>query len=320
MPTDHSMQRTFSTLTFPVLAIMLSAIAIYFSEIVSAAADSVIFMLALVMFLMGLTLDKRDFLRIREKPVIVFIGVLLQFSLMPLIAVIVSYLLKLPNQLIAGMVLVGSCAGGTASNVMTYLAKGDLALSISMTIVSTLIGVIATPILCEFYLSETLAVDSIGMVKSITQLVFIPVFLGVFLKAYAARFVLKIEKWIPSLSMLCILFIIATVVALNSDRLSNIGFALIAAVILHNSLGLFLGYYFSRLLGLNLRQSKTLAIEVGMQNSGLGVTLALQFFSPSAAVPGALFSLWHNISGSILASLWGKENNFSDSLARSDEN
>ena len=320
MPIDHSMQRALSTLTFPALAIILSAVAIYFSEIFSTAADSVILMLALVMFLMGLTLDKRDFLRIREKPVIVFIGVLLQFSLMPLIAVIVSYLLKLPNQLIAGMVLVGSCAGGTASNVMTYLAKGDLALSISMTIVSTLIGVIATPILCEFYLSETLAVDSIGMVKSITQLVFIPVFLGVFLKAYAARFVLKIEKWIPSLSMLCILYIIATVVALNSDRLSNIGFALIAAVILHNSLGLFLGYYFSRLLGLNLRQSKTLAIEVGMQNSGLGVTLALQFFSPSAAVPGALFSLWHNISGSILASLWGKENNFSDSLARSDEN
>ena len=314
------MQRTFSTLTFPALAIVLSAVAIYFSEIFSAVADSVIFILALVMFLMGLTLDKRDFLRIRDKPVIVFIGVLLQFSLMPLIAVIVSYLLKLPNQLIAGMVLVGSCAGGTASNVMTYLAKGDLALSISMTIVSTLIGVIATPILCEFYLSETLAVDSIGMVKSITQLVFIPVFLGVFLKAYAARFVLKIEKWIPSLSMLCILYIIAIVVALNSDRLSNIGFALIAAVILHNSLGLFLGYYFSRLLGLNLRQSKTLAIEVGMQNSGLGVTLALQFFSPSAAVPGALFSLWHNISGSILASLWGKENNFSDSLARNDEN
>ena len=320
MPIDHSMQRTFSTLTFPALAIILSAVAIYFSEIFSAAADSVIFMLALVMFLMGLTLDKHDFLRIREKPVIVFIGVLLQFSLMPLIAVILSYLLKLPNQLIAGMVLVGSCAGGTASNVMTYLAKGDLALSISMTIVSTLIGVIATPILCELYLSETLAVDSIGMVKSITQLVFIPVFLGVFVKAYAARFVLKIETWIPSLSMLCILFIIATVVALNSDRLSNIGFALIAAVILHNSLGLFLGYYFSRLLGLNLRQSKTVAIEVGMQNSGLGVTLALQFFSPSAAVPGALFSLWHNISGSILASLWGKENNFSDSLARSDEN
>ena len=120
--------------------------------------------------------------------------------------------------------------------------------------------------------------------------------------------------------MLCILFIIATVVALNSDRLSNIGFALIAAVILHNGLGLFLGYYFSRLLGLNLRQCKTVAIEVGMQNSGLGVTLALQFFSPSAALPGALFSLWHNISGSILAALWGKENNFSDSLARSDEN
>ena len=314
------MQRTLNTLTFPALAIILSAIAIYYSEVFSAAADSMIFMLALVMFLMGLTLDKRDFLRIREKPTIVFIGVLLQFSLMPLIAVILSYIFKLPNQLTAGMVLVGSCAGGTASNVMTYLAKGDLALSISMTIVSTLIGVIATPILCEFYLSQTLAVDSIGILKSIMQLVFIPVFLGVCAKTYAARIVLKVEKWIPSLSMLCILFIIATVVALNSDRISTIGFALLAAVILHNSLGLFLGYYFSRLFGLNLRQCKTVAIEVGMQNSGLGVTLALQFFSPSAAIPGALFSLWHNISGSILASLWGKGNKFNDSLARKEEN
>ena len=307
MPIDHSMQRTFSTQTFPALAIILSAIAIYFSDVFSAAADSVVFMLALVMFLMGLTLDKRDFLKIREKPVIVCIGVLLQFSLMPLIAVILSYLLKLPNQLTTGMVLVGTCAGGTASNVMTYLAQGDLALSISMTIVSTLLGVIATPLLCEFYLSETLAVDSIGMFTSITQIVFIPVFLGVCVKTYAARFVLKIEKWIPSLSMMCILFIIATVVALNSDRLGNIGFALIVAVILHNSLGLFFGFYFSRLVGLNLRQCKTVAIEVGMQNSGLGVTLALQFFSPSAALPGALFSLWHNISGSILASVWGEE-------------
>ena len=314
------MQRTLSTLTFPALATILSAIAIYFSEVFSAAADSVIFMLALVMFLMGLTLDKRDFLRIREKPMIVFIGVLLQFSLMPLIAVTLSYTFELSNQLTAGMVLVGSCAGGTASNVMTYLAKGDLALSISMTIVSTLTGVIMTPILCEFYLSQTLAVDSIGILRSTMQLVFLPVFLGVCAKRYAARIVLKIEEWIPSLSMLCILYIIATVVALNSDRISTIGFALLAAVILHNSLGLFLGYYFSRLFGLNLRQCKTVAIEVGMQNSGLGVTLALQFFSPSAALPGALFSLWHNISGSILASLWGKENKFNDSLSRKEEN
>ena len=301
------MQRPLSSLTFPTSAILLSIVAIHFNELFSAAADTVVFLLASVMFLMGLTLNKQDFLRIRKKPATVFIGVSLQFFLMPLIAILLAYALQLSSQLTAGLVLVGSCAGGTASNVMTYLAKGDLALSISMTVVSTLFGVIATPLLCFFYLSEALNVDTLGMLSSILQLVLIPVFLGICMNTYAARYVSTIEKWIPSVSMAFILCIIAIVVALNADRLNNIGIALVLAVILHNSLGLVFGYYLSRLLGLNLRQSHTIAIEVGMQNSGLGVALALQFFSPAAALPGALFSLWHNVSGSILASFWGNK-------------
>ena len=301
------MRRPLSSLTFPTSAILLSIIAIYFNELFSAAADAVVFLLASVMFLMGLTLNKQDFLRIRKKPATVFIGVSLQFFLMPLIAILLAYALQLSSQLTAGLVLVGSCAGGTASNVMTYLAKGDLALSISMTVVSTLFGVIATPLLCAFYLSEALNVDTPGMLISIFQLVLIPVFLGICVNTYAAHYVVTIEKWIPSVSMAFILCIIAIVVALNADRLNNIGVAIVLAVILHNSLGLIFGYCLSRLLGLNLRQSHTIAIEVGMQNSGLGVALALQFLSPAAALPGALFSLWHNVSGSILASFWGNK-------------
>ena len=294
-------------LSFPICAILISVIAIYFNEIFIAAADSVVVMLALVMFLMGLTLSKQDFLRIRKKPAAIFIGVLLQFSLMPLIALILAYAFQLSNQLTAGMVLVGSCAGGTASNVMTYLAKGDVALSISMTIVSTLIGVVATPLLCEFYLSQTVDVDAFELLQSILQLVFIPVLLGIFVNSYAAAYVSKIEKWIPKISILLILCIIAVVVALNAERLSDIGGAIIIAVVLHNSLGLTCGFYLSRLFGFNLRQSQTIAIEVGMQNSGLGVALALELFSASAALPGALFSLWHNVSGSVLASIWGNK-------------
>ena len=183
--------------SFPICAILISVIAIYFNEIFIAAADSVVVMLAFVMFLMGLTLSKQDFLRIREKPAAIFIGVLLQFSLMPLIAILLAYTLQLSNQLTAGMGLVGSCAGGTASNVMTYLAKGDVALSISMTIVSTLIGVIATPLLCEFYLSETVDVDGFELLQSILQLVFIPVLLGISVNSYATAYVSKIEKRIP---------------------------------------------------------------------------------------------------------------------------
>ena len=301
------MRRPLSSLTFPTSAILLSLIAIHFNEFFSAAADTVVFLLASVMFLMGLTLKKQDFLRISTKPATVFIGVFLQFFLMPLIAILLAYALQLSSQLTAGLVLVGSCAGGTASNVMTYLAKGDLALSISMTVVSTLFGVIATPLLCSFYLSEALNVDTLGMLISILQLVLIPVFLGICVNTYAARYVAIIEEWIPSVSMAIILCIIAIVVALNADRLNNIGIAVVLAVILHNSLGLVFGYYLSRLLGLNLRQSHTIAIEVGMQNSGLGVALALQFLSPAAALPGALFSLWHNVSGSILASFWGNK-------------
>ena len=304
---------------FPVWALCLSCIAFVASDFLSSFEEAIVPLLTLVMFMMGLTLTQKDFKRIRKEPKAVFIGVLLQFLLMPVLALTLAGMLQLSNQLTAGMVLVGSCAGGTASNVMTYLAKGDVALSISMTMASTLIGVFATPFLCAFYLSETVSVDTPGMLLSIMQMVFLPVFAGVIANHLLQTQVVKFERFLPSLSILLILCIIAIVVALNSERLVDIGLLTLVAVILHNSLGLASGFFVSRLFGFNLKQSHTIAIEVGMQNSGLGVALALQYFSPTAALPGALFSVWHNVSGSILASAWGKKRDSIEYLIKDQE-
>ena len=304
---------------FPVWALCLSCIAFVASDFLSSFEEAIVPLLTLVMFMMGLTLTQKDFKRISKEPTAVFIGVLLQFLLMPVLALTLAGMLQLSNQLTAGMVLVGSCAGGTASNVMTFLAKGDVALSISMTMASTLIGVFATPFLCAFYLSETVSVDTLGMLLSIMQMVFLPVFAGVIVNHLLQTQVEKFARFLPSLSILLILCIIAIVVALNSERLVDIGLLTLVAVILHNSLGLASGFFVSRLFGFNLKQSHTIAIEVGMQNSGLGVALALQYFSPTAALPGALFSVWHNVSGSILASAWGKKRDSIEYLIKDQE-
>lgn len=292
---------------FPLWAVIFSVIAFFYSEAFSQLQNLIVPLLALIMFIMGLNLTREDFLRIVGDPKPVFIGVLLQFLLMPLLALTLAAMLQLSSQLTAGMVLVGSCAGGTASNVISYLAKADLALSISMTVTSTLIGVVATPFLCAFYLSQTIEVDSWAMLLSILQMVLLPVLAGAAVNHYAVKSIDRVKPFLPSLSIVLILMIIAIVVALNSESLLEVGLLTMAAVMIHNLGGLAGGFYLSRLLGLNLKQSHTIAIEVGMQNSGLGVALALQFFSATAALPGALFSVWHNISGSLLAASWGKK-------------
>ena len=289
---------------FPLWALLLSVLAYTCAGIFSSLQGWIVPLLALVMFVMGLNVTGKDFLRISTNLRPVAIGVMLQFLLMPLLAIVLASGLQLSSPLTAGMVVVGSCAGGTASNVISYLARADLALSISMTVTSTLLGIIATPLLCTLYLSQSVAVDSVGMFLSIGQIVLLPVCTGALLNTYARRAVNRLRPVLPSVSILLILLIIAIVVALNSNRLRETGLLILLAVMLHNLGGLTGGFYLSRLCGLNSRQSQTIAIEVGMQNSGLGVALALQFFSASAALPGALFSIWHNISGSLLASYW----------------
>ena len=304
---------------FPLWALLISLVAFFLNAPFATLNTAIVPLLTTVMFLMGLTLTKADVERIVKDPKPILVGVVLQFLLMPVLALTFSKMLQLSNQLTIGMVLVGSCAGGTASNVVCYLAKGDVALSISLTMVSTLVGVIATPLLCAFYLSETVSVDTLALLFSIVQIVFIPVVLGFSCKFYLNDFANRAGPFIPTLSVLIILLIIAIVVALNADRLLDVGLITLIAVILHNLSGLAGGYYISRLIGLDIKQSQTVAIEVGMQNSGLGVALATQFFSTTAALPGALFSVWHNISGSLLASMWSNKRTSLEYLLKDEE-
>jgi len=306
---------TFNQL-LPLWAVILSVLAFFASETFVLFEPAILPLLGGIMFMMGLTLTAADFRRIAQNPLPVIVGVAVQFTIMPILALTLATMLQLSTQLTAGLVLVGSCAGGTASNVIAFLARGDMALSISMTMASTLLGVLATPFLCAFYLSEAVTVDVAGMLLNLIAVVLIPVAMGLLCNRLMARQVRLIKPALPSLAILAILIIIATVVALNADQLLQVGPVTLAAVMLHNILGLAAGFYLSRLFGFDLRQSQTIAIEVGMQNSGLGVALALQFFSATAALPGALFSVWHNISGSMLAAHWSKKRESLDYLLR----
>ena len=292
---------------FPVLAIAVAATGALRPDSFVAAQFMIIPLLASIMFMMGLTLTRDDAQRIARDPRPVAVGVALQFLLMPILALTLAKLLQLSTPLTVGMVLVGSCAGGTASNVICFLARGDVALSVSMTFVSTLIGVVATPLLSQFYLAEQVAVDELAMIESLLQIVFVPVISGFCFRAVLPRLSAALQPALPLFSVICILFIIGIVVALNAPQLRGIGPLIVLAVVLHNALGIAGGFTLSRLFGFDLKQSQTIAIEVGMQNSGLAAALSLQFFSATAALPAALFSIWHNISGALLAGHWGRQ-------------
>ena len=295
------------TKLFPILAIAVVATGALRPDSFVAAKFTIIPLLASIMFMMGLTLTRDDAQRIARDPRPVAVGVALQFLLMPILALTLAKLLQLSTPLTVGMVLVGSCAGGTASNVICFLARGDVALSVSMTFVSTLIGVVATPLLSQFYLAEQVAVDELAMIESLLQIVFVPVISGFCFRAVLPRLSAALQPALPLFSVICILFIIGIVVALNAPQLRGIGPLIVLAVVLHNALGIAGGFTLSRLFGFDLKQSQTIAIEVGMQNSGLAAALSLQFFSATAALPAALFSIWHNISGALLAGHWGRQ-------------
>ncbi len=202
------------------------------------------------------------------------------------------------------MVLVGSVASGTASNVMIFLAKGDVALSVTISSVSTLVGVVATPLLTRLYVDAHIQVDVMGMLLSILQIVVIPIALGLIVHHLLPKVVKAVEPFLPAFSMVCILAIISAVVAGSAAHIASVGLVVIIAVILHNTIGLLGGYWGGRLFGFDESTCRTLAIEVGMQNSGLAAALGKIYFGPLAALPGALFSVWHNLSGSLLAGYW----------------
>jgi BASS family bile acid:Na+ symporter len=289
---------------FPILAIIVALLAYNDPAPLLAWKTAIIPLLAMIMFAMGLTLRTTDFKRVWQNPQPIALAIIIQFSVMPLAAVLLAKAFGLSDDLTIGMVIVGACAGGTASNVMTYLARGDVALSVSMTLASTLWGVMATPLIISVMAGESVQIDSLAILFSLIKMVLIPILAGVLITHYQPKFAHKINKYLADIASGLILLIIAIIVALNADEISTLGYGVFAAVALHNIIGLISGYMAGKLTRQTEVTCRTLAIEIGMQNSGLGVALALKYFGPLAALPGAVFSIWHNISGAILAGLW----------------
>ncbi|MEM1111566.1 MAG: bile acid:sodium symporter family protein [Pseudomonadota bacterium] len=272
-------------------------------ELFSPMGPAIVPLLMVVMLSMGLTLKPADFLGLRGARSALFAGVALQFLVMPLSALAISRIMNLGSELMVGMVLVGSVAGGTASNVMSYLARGNVALSITMTATSTLMSIIATPLLLQLLAGSVVQVPAWEMLKTLLYIILLPVGLGLVLRQVLLHAIEKIQPALPLLAVFVIALIIACVVALNADNLASVGLTVMLAALVHNVVGLLLGYLAARALGFDAAICRTVAIEVGMQNSGLATALALKFFSPITALPGAAFSVWLNITGAIFANL-----------------
>lgn len=289
-----------------IIVLIVAALSLFFPKSVSFIKTSYVnYLLMIVMFGMGLTLKFEDFKVVFSRPKDIIIGAISQFTIMPLLAFLLSMIFKLPTELAVGVILVGTCPGGTSSNVMTYLAKGDVALSVGMTSVSTILAPIVTPILTLLYAGQRVNVDAVNMFISIVQVVIIPIGLGFVINRFFHKFTSHIKEILPLISVLAIVSIVAAVVSANSSRLMHVGYLIIIVVILHNCLGYLLGFMVSKLFRLNDAKCKAISIEVGMQNSGLATSLAATHFAsmPLATVPGAIFSVWHNISGSIVANI-----------------
>lgn len=265
-------------------------------------------LLGVVMFGMGLTLNPTDFKIVFSRPKDVIIGCMAQFTIMPLTAWMLTLLFHLPEDLALGVILVGCCPGGTASNVITYLAKGDLALSVGMTATSTVLAPLLTPAITWLVAGKFVHVDAPSMFFSIVQVVIMPILAGFLIQHYLPKFTKRAVAYLPAFSSVTIVLLVGIIVAHNAEKLLTCGLLVILVVMLHNICGLTLGYGIGRLLRLEHKKCVAISIEVGMQNSGLASSLATLHFTafPLATIPGAVFSVWHNISGAIMARVYGR--------------
>lgn len=263
-------------------------------------------LLMVIMLGMGMTLSGKDFGLVARRPLPLLIGILAQFIIMPFTAWVIVTVLPLDPAIAVGVILVAAAPGGTASNVMTYLAKGDVALSVAMTTVSTLVAPILTPLIVLWLAGSYLPVNTVGMFLSIVQIVIVPIVVGLLLRQFLPKVVARLVEWMPLVSVVGITLVVLAVVAGSAETILTSGLLIAAIVIVLNGFGLLLGYLTARATGLDEPARRAVSIEVGMQNSGLAAGLATTHFSAAAALPAAIFSVWHNVSGSALASFWSR--------------
>ena len=267
-------------------------------------------LLGVIMFGMGLTLSPQDFKIVAQRPKDIIAGALAQFVIMPSLAWALAKAFALPEELALGVILVGCCPGGTASNVITYLAKGDLALSVGMTATTTLLAPLVTPLLVWLLAGTMVDVDTVGMLLSIVYVVIAPIVAGLLCQRFLRKLTESVTPYLPAFSSLTIAVVVAIVVSHVADKLLSGGLIVVVVVMLHNLGGLSMGFLLGKLMRMTKPKTTAIAIEVGMQNSGLASSLAVMHFAafPLATVPGAIFSVWHNISGAMVASLLRKLN------------
>ena len=292
-----------------VIVIAVAALALLAPNTVSFIKTSYVnYLLGIVMFGMGLTLKPSDFKVVFSRPKDVIVGCIAQFTLMPFLAFLLTKLFNLPAELAVGVILVGTCPGGTSSNVMTYLSKGDVALSVGMTAVSTILAPFLTPLLTLLYAGQRVDVNVMSMFLSIVKVVLVPIALGFVINHFFHEFTQNAVRVLPLISTTAIVAIVAAVVSANSAKILTSGLLIVAVVILHNLLGYATGFAVGKALHLDSSKCRAISIEVGMQNSGLATSLAATHFAqyPLATIPGAVFSVWHNISGAVLANFYAR--------------
>jgi bile acid:Na+ symporter, BASS family len=292
------------TKLFPLWAILFALAAFQFPNLFLNFKDAIIPLLMVIMFGMGMTLTWNNFRDVFKSPGVIAFGVFLQYLIMPFAAFAVAKVFNLPAGLMAGIILVGCSPGGTASNVMCYLGNADVALSVTLTATNTFAAVIATPSFSYLFLHQIVPVPFMDMMISILQIVLIPALIGTAINSLWGKKLMAVRKYFPVLSIVAIIFIIAIIVALNRSKTYDVDLATVASIIILNLAGYSLGYFVPKIFRYDNKICRTIAIEVGMQNSGLSVALAIKYFSTIAALPGAIFSVWQNISASVLAGWW----------------
>lgn len=291
-----------------VLVILISLFAFLSPSMFEWATTYTSLLLGFAMFGMGMTINANDFKNILRHPKDVFIGCLAQFLVMPLISYLLAVTFNLPTPIAIGVILVGCCPGGTASNIITHIAGGDTTLSISITVVSTLLCPILTPLWIYLLAGQWVDVSILSMITSVVKVVLVPIILGIIINYKMKNKKEYLSSVMPLISVVSVLLLIAGIVATNKEQLLICGSTVFIIIILHNVIGMILGFTIAKLFKMDLPKSTAVCVEVGMQNSGLAVSLALSNFAtqPLCAVPGAIFSIWHNISGGILASIMKK--------------
>ncbi|MCI8737996.1 MAG: bile acid:sodium symporter family protein [Lachnospiraceae bacterium] len=288
-----------------ILIIIFSVIAFFYPKGFSWATNYTTMFLGAAMFGMGLTIKAEDFRIVFTRPKDLCIGFILQYTVMPLAAFALAKAFGLSADLALGVILVGCCPGGTASNVITYVAKGDVPLSVGMTIVSTLLAPLCTPVLVYFLAGSWVEVSLVTMMISVVKVVLIPVLAGILIYRIFPKQVDAVREMLPLVSVIAIVMIISGIVGSNAEKIMTCGLLVMVVVAIHNTIGLALGTVAAKLMKLEEKKVTAIGIEVGMQNSGLAISLATANFAanPLATLPGAIFSVWHNISGTIYAGI-----------------